>query len=165
MSVILLPNGNVRRPRLTNVSRRQMIALEHAEEWDPIHSMATNDPHKRRMKLIRNKYQLITILTVDLDSPPVWHGRVGFMQSDEYTTPTWMWDDKLEEVARKELDQLMRLPRPIDRYMDATRPKGRPTSMHRFIPLAAEEIDYLRVVQAGGVRRSIKLRGPDGVWR
>ena len=167
MSSLILPAGMrpTQPPKLEGYSRRQMIALENPEATTPVHPLASNDPHKRKMRLVDNKYQVISLLTVDPDSPWVWHGTVGVMQNDSFEAPIWMWSDEIEVVLRKELNEILRLPRPIERYMDARRPAGRPTSLHRFIPLTRREIDHLEIVDGGAVKRSIRLRGPDGIWR
>lgn len=168
MSNLILPAGMrpTQPPKLEGYSRRHLIALENPEERDPISWMASQSPHTRKVDVIANRIQLVSILTVDLDSPPVWHARVGFMEAkDDFFVPIAMWTDKMEQAARKKLAELTRLPREVEKYIDGVRPKARPTNIHVFIALSRLERDYMEVVTGAGARRLVKLRHADGVWR
>lgn len=168
MSSLILPAGMkpTQPPKLEGYSRRQMIALENPEERDPVSWMASQSPHTRKVDVVQNRIQLVSILTVDLDSPPVWHARVGFMEAkDDYFVPLRSWTDKMEQLARQKLAELTRLPREVEKFMDGVRPKARPTNIHVFIPLSRIERDYMEVVSGAGAPRIVKLRHADGVWR
>lgn len=168
MSGLILPAGMrpTQPPKLEGYSRRQVVALENPEERDPISWMASQSPHTRKVEVVLKKLQLVSILTVDLDSPPVWHARVGFMEAkDDFFVPISMWTDKMEQAARGKLAELTRLPRDVEKFMDGVRPKSRPTNIHVFVPLSRLERDYMEVVSGAGAPRAIRLRHADGVWR
>lgn len=140
-------------------TRRQCLAIERPEERDPQNWMSSNDPFKREVRMIDHngtRIQLVSVLTVDLDDQPVWHGRVGFLQAGgedkDYFLPMRMWGIALEQEALRELNDLMRLPREVEKFTQGIRPASRPTNLHRFIRLTELEKSWLLAVQSGGVK-------------
>lgn len=154
----------------TTYTRRQSLAIERPAERDPENWMSVRDPFLRETRMVDHggtQIQLVSILTVDLDDQPVWHARVGFLQAHDsgagdgdFFLPLRMWTVDLEQAALRELNELTRLPREVEKFTQGVRPAGRPTNVHRFIRLSELEKSWLLAVQCGGVKPSVRAVDP-----
>lgn len=148
-------------------SFRHTVAIERPEVRDPVNWFASSEVHKRKTRLVERdgvKLQLVSILTVDLDTPPVWHARVGYLQAAgadaDYFLPLSTWTPELEQEARAELRELTALPREVERCVFGQRPKGRASTLHCFIPLSRLEQDWLTAIQCGGASPIVRIKDP-----
>lgn len=162
----------IARPR--EYSRRQLLALQRPANAPPAdNDYQSRDPFLREVRIVDHQgtpIQLVSILSVDLDSPVVWHGSVGFMQAHgidaDYHLPFSTWTVELEQEALRELNRMMRLPREIEKFWQRPRGQKRPTHLHRMIALDQDERDKLRLLSLSTtpliqVRDPRKLEGDD----
>jgi hypothetical protein len=149
--------------------QRAVIAIENPETRDPVNWMATNNPFTREVRRFErdrgNVLQFVSILTVDPDSPAVWHARVGFLEPvGEYAdrfVPMATWTDGMQRMAREEIAELLKLPRQDVTVASGIRPKGTPTNLHGFVRLSQSEASWMRGVMDGSIERTVPLRFPE----
>lgn len=148
---------------------RQQIAIENPETRDPQNWMSTTNPFTRVVRRFQrdktNVLQFVSVLTVDDDSPYVWHARVGFLEpigewADRFV-PMRTWTDGMQLMAREEIAELLKLPNQDVKVASGIRPKGNPTNLHGFVRLTQYEVSWLRGVQEGTIEREKKLRYPE----
>lgn len=156
---------------ITGYSTRQIIAIENPESKDPENWMATTNPFTREVKRFQrdkaNVLQFVSILTVDPDSPSVWHARVGFLEpigewADRFV-PMRTWTAGMELMAREEIAELLKLPRQEVTIASGIRPKGNPTNLHGFVRLTQYEASWMRGVQDGTIEKTVPLRYPEAI--
>lgn len=156
---------------ITGYSTRQLIAIENPESKDPENWMSTTNPFTREVKRFQrdktNVLQFVSILTVDPDSPSVWHARVGFLEpigewADRFV-PMRTWTAGMELMAREEIAELLKLPRQDVTIASGIRPKGNPTNLHGFVRLTEYEASWMRGVQDGTIEKTVKLRYPEAI--
>ena len=156
---------------ITGYSTRQIIAIENPESKDPENWMATTNPFTREVKRFQrdkaNVLQFVSILTVDPDSPSVWHARVGYLEpigewADRFV-PMRTWTAGMELMAREEIAELLKLPRQDVTIASGIRPKGNPTNLHGFVRLTQYEASWMRGVQDGTIEKTVKLRYPEAI--
>ena len=116
---------------------------------------------KRFQRDKTNVLQFVSILTVDPDSPSVWHARVGFLEpigewADRFV-PMRTWTAGMELMAREEIAELLKLPRQDVTIASGIRPKGNPTNLHGFVRLTEYEASWMRGVQDGTIEKTVKL--------
>lgn len=150
---------------------RQLVAIENPESRDPENWMSTTNPFTREVRRFQrdkgNILQFVSILTVDPDSPSVWHARVGFLEpigewADRFV-PLRTWTAGMELMAREEVATLLKLPRQDVTIASGIRPKGNPTNQHGFVRLSEYEASWMRGVQDGTIEKTVKLRYPEAV--
>jgi len=148
-----------------------LIAIENPESKDPENWMSTTNPFTREVKRFQrdktNVLQFVSILTVDPDSPSVWHARVGFLEpigewADRFV-PMRTWTAGMELMAREEIAELLKLPRQDVTIASGIRPKGNPTNLHGFVRLTEYEASWMRGVQDGTIEKTVKLRYPEAI--
>lgn len=154
---------------IAGYTQRQTIAIENPETRDPQNWMATTNPFTREVRRFQrdkhNVLQFVSILTVDPDSPSVWHARVGFLEpigewADRFV-PMRTWTTGMELMAREEIAELLKLPRQDVTIATGIRPKGNPTNLHGFVRLTQYEASWMRGVQDGTIERTVALRYPE----
>lgn len=154
---------------IAGYTQRQQIAIENPETRDPQNWMATNNPFTREVRRFQrdkhNVLQFVSVLTVDPDSPSVWHARVGFLEpigewADRFV-PMRTWTTGMELMAREEIAELLKLPRQDVTIASGIRPKGTPTNLHGFVRLTQYESSWMRGVQDGTIERTVALRYPE----
>jgi hypothetical protein len=154
---------------IAGYTQRQVIGIENPETRDPVNWMATNNPFTREVRRFErdrgNVLQFVSILTVDPDSPAVWHARVGFLEPvGEYAdrlVPMATWTDGMQRMAREEIAELLKLPRQDVTVASGIRPKGTPTNLHGFVRLSQSEASWMRGVMDGSIERTVPLRFPE----
>lgn len=154
---------------IAGYSDRLTIAIENPEHRDPQNWFASNNPFTRQVRRFerdsKNILQFVSVLTVDDDSPPVFHARVGFLEPvGEYAdrfVPMRTWTDGMQRMAKEEIATLLTLPRPDYSIASGVRPKGNASTLHGFVRLTQYEISWLRGVQEGTIQREKELRYPE----
>lgn len=154
---------------IAGYTNRQTLAIENPESKDPQNWMATTNPFTRETRRFQrdkaNVLQFVSILTVDPDSPSVWHARVGFLEpvgefADRFV-PMRTWTTGMELMAKEEIATLLTLPRPDYTITPGIRPKGNPVNLHGFVRLTQYESSWMRGVQDGTIERTVALRYPE----
>lgn len=154
---------------IAGYTRRQIIAIENPERRPPKNPLCSCSAFTREVRRYHrdkdNILQFVSILTVDEDSPYVWHASTGFLEPvGEYAdraVPLATYTDEMLRMAQHELRELLRLPHDEIVVKPGAGPKGNPVEYHHWVQLTQFEVSWMRGVQAGTVPRSIQLREPE----
>jgi hypothetical protein len=155
---------------ITGYSQRAIIAIENPEPRPPkggalCSSSAFTREVRRYQRDASNVLQFVTILTVDEDSPYVWHARVGFLEpTGEYAdrqVPLRTYTDEMHRMAMLARLDLLRLPHEDIVIKPGVGPKGNPTEYHAWVPLTQFEVSWMKGVQSGAIPRTIALKQPE----
>lgn len=159
---------------------RQRIALERPNFEDArVSGFISKDPQTKRVRAVadptgiilpigtpgrekaKNKhFQFGTILTVDMESWPVWHAHCSFLDTeDDRLVPRAQWRDWQETLAAQEMRNLLpRWCRDADSPLKIDREKY---SFHVRCRVSRMEWDYLTTVHEGGIAPSIAIKDPE----
>lgn len=151
---------------LTKFSKRQRIALERLETKGHREPMLSKDPLTRETKVVQG-FRVVSGLTVDDDQPMVWRAWVGLVDPkdviigrDDYFVPLRMWPSWAAELCEMWIQQLLTLPRNIEKVYQGLYPKGRPTTVHRMVRLDDDERRYVEDVKAKLLQPSVAAKDP-----
>lgn len=142
---------------------RQKIALDRPNYLDPrVQGFIANDPHTKRIQAVadptsggvlpigtpnrhkaKNKhYQFGTILTIDMDSPPIWHAHCSYLDTvDDYLVPRDKWSEWMIVNAMQTLHGMLPNKRPD--FQEKVKLEKQKYSLHMRLPVSEMEKNYL----------------------
>jgi hypothetical protein len=97
-------------------------------------------------RTIRKRYQLVSILTIEMESRPVWHASIAIVVNRDVNSEVWAfhsWRGWMRDLARKKFAEMIpdMLTRPVHEELGHGK-----QSLHYRAPLTPEELGVLRAI-------------------